>query len=163
MLADALANGLGFSKEKITFYPVSEPPASSEGEKILIAEKALITIVVSGADKAEIEKHIDMITCVISTNSKVKESEIEIVQKLNTNSCLLVIRLPGLGAVHLIIVVLSSEGRLKFLQEFAQALPRSALEIRFGFASLPCFSAALLALSSHPDHNVFRHRQTGKF
>ena len=76
-------HGLGIPKKFITSYPADRQFHYSDSESIHIvhvADKALITVVVSGVDKAEVEKHGNLIINFLSLETGVKESEIEIVQ-----------------------------------------------------------------------------------
>ena len=146
----ALFHGLGIPKESIISYPACHQFNYSERKWIHVvhvANKALITVVVSGVEKAEVERHANTILNLLSLEAGVKDSEIEIVQILSCNSCLLVIRLPGLAMVQLIITFFSPQTRPVFCQRFANILP-GAFKVTFGFASLPDCSAELPSL--HP-------------
>ena len=144
-LAHALSIRLGVPEEKITSYPALTRLSYNKknSTKILVSNKALITIVVYGVEVTEIKKHVDMIIAVLSGNAEVKRSEVEIVQVWPSNSCLLVIRLPGLAMVRLMIAFLHLQSRPAFLHQLTSILPKSTFEVKFGFASLPYFSASL--------------------
>ena len=148
-LAHALSIRLGVPEEKITSYPAwTQLPYNENSTKILVADKALITIIVCGVEATEIKKHVDMIITVLSGNANVKKSEVEIIQVWPSNSCLLVIRLPGLAMLCLMIAFLHPQSRPTFLHQLMSILPKSTFEVKFGFASLPYFSASIPYLSS---------------
>ena len=167
-LKDALFHALGIPKESITSYPVTQPfrrPDNESTHIVHVANKALITVVVSGVDKAEVEKHGNMIINFLSIEAGVKESEIELIQILPWNSCLLVIRLPGLAMVRLIIAFFGSKTRPEFCKRFANYLPKSAVEVAFGFASLPDSTASLSSIPKFGDNlsHLTEHEQKGNF
>ena len=143
-LAYALSEPLNLPKENITSYRARKQlPYDKNTKRIHVAHKALITIIVSGVETEEIKKHVDMIINVLYTNADVPPSQVEIVQILPSNSCLLVIRLPGLAMVRLIIAFLHPLNRPTFLHQLKRILPSAAFEVKFGFASLPYFSTEL--------------------
>ena len=161
-LLDALVHGLDVPKENITSYPARGQIPYSQSKRayvIHVAEKAMITILVSGVERPAIKNQSNMIISLLAITTKFKESEIEIVQVLPSNSCLLVIRLPGLAMVRLIIAFFSPQMRPVFLQRLARVLPESAVEIKFGFASLPDYSAPLPSLRYRDNSQYFRTRQ----
>ena len=150
-LAHALSIRLGVPEGKITSYPAwTQLPFNENSTKILVADKALITIIVCGVEPKEIEKHVDMILTVLSGNANVKKSEVEIIQVWPSNSCLLVIRLPGLAMVRLMIAFLHPQSRPTFLHQLMSILPKTTFEVKFGFASLPYFSSESPVLSGLP-------------
>ena len=150
-LAYALSVRLAIPEENVQSYPARKHLSYSENcIRIRVAENALISILVSGVDTVEIEKHVDMILNILSTTAGVKKSEIEIVKVLDS-SCLLVIRVPGLAMVRLIIAVLNKPSPPTIVQGIAKVLPGSASKIEFGFASLPYFSFLLPSLRSTGD------------
>ena len=168
-LAFTLSRAFCIPRDRITFHCVQRQLAYSEGIKIHVAEKkALITMLVKGVEEPAIRKQANMILDVISGNSKVKDSEVEIVQIVPKESCLLVIRLPGLAMVHLMIAFFSLQRRPAFLQQLTAALPESAFEVRFGFASLPYRWAVLPSRHrkqnfGYNTHQVSRCQQSGNF
>ena len=168
-LAFTLSREFCIPQDRITFHCVQRQLTYSEGNKIHVAEKkALITMLVKGVEEPAIRKQANMILDVISGNSEVKDSEVEIVQIVPKESCLLVIRLPGLAMVHLMIAFFSLQRRPAFLQQLTAALPESAFEVRFGFASLPYRWAVLPSRHrkqnfGYNTHQVSRCQQSGNF
>ena len=163
----ALSHGFGIPKDRITFHCVHLQLTYSEGKRIHVAEKALMTILVNGVEEPDIRKQANMILNVISGTTKVKDSEVEIVQIVPKRSCLLVIRLPGLAMLRLIIAFFSLQSRPVFLQQLTAVLPESAFEVRFGFGSLPYCWAVLPSRHRTQDsgdntHQVGRPQQSGK-
>ena len=148
-LAHALSESLSVPENKITSYRArTQLPYNKNSKRILVANKALITIIVCGVEATEIEQHVDMIINLLCGNTDVKKSEVEIIQVWPSNSCLLVIRLPGLAMVRLMIAFLHPQSRPTFLHQLMSILPKSTFEVKFGFASLPYFSASLPYFSS---------------
>ena len=169
-LAHALSSKLGVPEENVGSYPAKKDLSLKFNENtstiIHVAKKALITILVQGVEKEEIKKHVNFIINVLSVTTGVKESEVEIVQVLPSSSCLLVIRLPGLAMVRLLVAFLSPQSQSTFLHKLAEVLPTSAFRVRFGFASLPYFSAGLPSVRSTtvPEKNTqqsVEHQPTG--
>ena len=168
-LQRALSHGLGIPEKNITSYPASSALPYKEDKYthiVYVGDKALITILVSGVEKAEIKTHCNMIINLLSSTTKFKESDIEILQIVPKRSCLLVIRLPGLAMLHLVIAFFNPRKKQTFLQKFAEVLPSSASDISFGFFSLSECSAALPIL--RPTQNFRggmrhfgRHVETG--
>ncbi len=153
-LKTIFSHGLKIEKESIMSYPVRQPMKFADRDwvrRVRVSKKALITFVVSGVEKTAIDRQINAIINVLSMEAGVKETEIEIIQILPCNSCLLVIRLPGLAMVQLIISFLNPQSRPPFCQRLAHILPKSAFEVTFGFASLPEYSAKLPSLRSTPN------------
>ena len=144
-LALALADGLGIPEESITCCRARHPPPFSMGKRILVALKALITILVSRVEEEQIRKQVNGVINIISGATQIQESEVEIVQILPSNSCLLVIRLPGLAVVKLIIAV------LQFIQQmFSQRDGEGSLQNLCSLEEI-CFSSFTIFVLGQQD------------
>ena len=166
-LKECLSYAFGIPEKSIKYYRTASPWDFPK-EKIYVvhvATKALVTVLVKGIEKDDIEEHQGVVIDVLSASSKCNESDIQI-SLFRAKSCKLVVLLPGLAMLRLMIAFFSQQTSSLFLQKLARVLPESAYEVSFGFASLPDYPAKLPKLHAMPKlgdktRQFIGHRQKG--